>query len=172
MPVTVDATVGGAAANSYLTRARASTLLEARLDTAPWDTAVEDSQNRALVQATRLIDLRVVWLGTRASETQALAWPRSGVVYRDSLLAIPTTIIPLFLELATAEYALSLLRTVSTSVQAQSELKRLVDGSLTLEFRDTLPVVTTEVIPDAVALYLEGYGETAAGSNMVWLRRA
>jgi hypothetical protein len=77
MTVTVVATAGAANANSYLTVAAASDLADDYLGTLAWTTATTDNRGRALIMATRYLD-QLEWLGSRASSTQALAWPRSG----------------------------------------------------------------------------------------------
>ena len=77
MTVTVIATAGSSSANSYLTVAAADGLADDRLGTLAWATATTDNKGRALITATRYLD-QLEWLGSRASTTQALAWPRSG----------------------------------------------------------------------------------------------
>lgn len=78
MAVTIEATVGHASANSYVTLAAATTALEGRLNTTAWTAATDDTKNRALVEAQ--VELQVqAWKGTRTTATQALAWPRAGV---------------------------------------------------------------------------------------------
>lgn len=75
MAVVIDATVGGAASNSFSTLAESETYMESRLNGATWTAATTDNKNRALVEATRLLSIKQ-WRGERASSTQALAWPR------------------------------------------------------------------------------------------------
>lgn len=79
MPATIDATIGGATANSYLTVAAADTLTETMLGTLAWATATTDSKTRALITATRGLDT-LGWIGSKASTTQALDWPRTGAI--------------------------------------------------------------------------------------------
>jgi Putative DnaT-like ssDNA binding protein len=79
----IVATVGGASSNSYTTLAAAETYMEGRLNGDLWDAASDDDKNRALVEATR--ELQVLpWAGLRTDETQALAWPRQFVLNPDS----------------------------------------------------------------------------------------
>jgi len=81
MAVTITATAGSASANSYLTLAAADALVEgmvASTDVAKWTTGTDDTRNRALVTATQRLD-RERFLGARATDTQALQWPRTGV---------------------------------------------------------------------------------------------
>merc|ERR1711965_624236 len=81
MAVSIDATAGGASANSYITLAEADAFVEAMVestDAAKWTTGNADSRNRALTAATQRLD-RERFLGARATDTQALQWPRTGV---------------------------------------------------------------------------------------------
>ena len=81
MAVSIDATAGGASANSYITLAEANTFVEAMIsssDVSKWTTGNDDSRNRALTAAAQRLD-RERFLGARATDTQALQWPRTGV---------------------------------------------------------------------------------------------
>jgi hypothetical protein len=77
MTVTVVATAGAANANSYLSVAAADDLADDYLGPLNWTAATTDNKGRALITATRYLD-QLEWLGSRATTTQALAWPRSG----------------------------------------------------------------------------------------------
>ena len=81
MAVTIDATAGGANANSYLTLADAQTIIDGMVedaDVTAWASATTDQKNRALYTATQRLD-RERFIGARATDTQALPWPRTGV---------------------------------------------------------------------------------------------
>jgi len=81
MAVSIDATAGGASANSYMTLAEADTFVEAMIsssDVSKWTTGNDDTRNRALAAAAQRLD-RERFLGARATDTQALQWPRTGV---------------------------------------------------------------------------------------------
>ena len=81
MAVTIDATAGGANANSYITLAEANTFVEAMIsssDVSKWTTGNDDTRNRALTAAAERLD-RERFLGARATDTQARQWPRTGV---------------------------------------------------------------------------------------------
>jgi hypothetical protein len=81
MAVTIDATVGSASANSYLTLSDAQDIVDGMVeddDVTAWGTATDDQKNRALYTATQRLD-RERFLGARATDTQALQWPRTGV---------------------------------------------------------------------------------------------
>ena len=81
MAVTIDATAGGASANSYMTLAQADAYVEAMIsssDVSKWSTGTDDTRNRALTAAAQRLD-RERFLGARATDTQSLQWPRTGV---------------------------------------------------------------------------------------------
>jgi hypothetical protein len=88
MAITIDATVGGASANSYLTLADAQALIDGMVendDVTAWASATTDQKNRALYSATQRLD-RERFLGARATDTQALQWPRTGVRKPDTYI--------------------------------------------------------------------------------------
>ena len=88
MAVVIDATVGGANANSYLTLADAQAIIDGFVeddDIKHWNSGNTDSRNRALFTATQRLD-RERYLGARATDTQALQWPRTGVRKPDTYI--------------------------------------------------------------------------------------
>ena len=81
MAITIVATAGSATANSYLTLTDANAIIEGLVeddDVTAWSSATDDQKNRALYTSTIRID-RERFLGARATDTQALQWPRTGV---------------------------------------------------------------------------------------------
>ena len=81
MAITIDATAGGASANSYLTLSDANAIVDGLVeddDVTAWASATDDQKNRALYTAAQRID-RERFLGARATDTQSLQWPRTGV---------------------------------------------------------------------------------------------
>jgi len=107
MAVTIDATVGGASANSYVTLATANTYFEGRLNVTDWTGATDDNKNRALVSAARRLD-QESYEGIRASSTQALQWPRDGL-YDEDGNSIDEDTIPQRVQDAQCELALYML---------------------------------------------------------------
>ena len=88
MAVTINATVGSASANSYLTLAAAQEIIDGFVqdaDVTAWASATTDQKNRALFTATQRLD-RERFLGARATDTQALQWPRTGVRKPDTYI--------------------------------------------------------------------------------------
>ena len=96
MAVTIDATAGGANANSYITLSEANTFVEAMIsstDVSKWTTGTDDTRNRALAAAAQRLD-RERFLGARATDTQALQWPRTGVRKPDTYVNTYSTGFP------------------------------------------------------------------------------
>ena len=88
MAVAIDATPGGASANSYLTLNDAQAIIDGFVqdaDVTAWASATTDQKNRALFTATQRLD-RERFLGARSTDTQALQWPRTGVRKPDTYI--------------------------------------------------------------------------------------
>ena len=105
MAAVIDATLGGASANSYVTLADADAYFETTPDSTNWDDKTNDQKNRALISATRWIDA-LSFYGDRCSETQALKWPRED--YKVDGIELACTLIPVGIEVATYELARAL----------------------------------------------------------------
>lgn len=109
-------TIGGSTSNSYVTLAQFADYRDtSRITATGFDAAEPDTKIRALLMAAeRLSEEGMNWIGSRASSTQALAWPRTGArkieqagaCYGQQYL---TTEIPLQVKKAQMEVALALL---------------------------------------------------------------
>ncbi len=71
----IEAGVGSATANSYVTLEEAEAHFAERLDVSVWAAADGGMKARALLMAARMLE-RLRWHGTRATAAQALCWPR------------------------------------------------------------------------------------------------
>ena len=105
MPATIDATLSGASANSYVTLAAANTYFETVPDSSTWASKTDDQKNRALISATRWID-GLSFYGDRCTTTQALKWPRED--YKVDGIDLACTLIPEPIKTATYELARAL----------------------------------------------------------------
>ena len=88
MAIAINATVGAANANSYLTLTDVQSLIDGLIeddDVVEWASATTDQKNRALYTAAQRID-RERFLGARATDTQSLQWPRTGVRKPDTYI--------------------------------------------------------------------------------------
>lgn len=139
MPLILDATAGSATANTYATRAEADTYHTTRGFSDAWTGAGTGEKDAALTWATRLLDGLFEWAGWSVSATQALQWPRDGVMNRTGLALLSTSAIPQEIKNATAELARQLLvadRTADSDVEAAG-LKQLRAGPVELTFDET-----------------------------------
>jgi len=73
---TINATVKGENANSYVTLTEANAYFETVPDSTTWDNKTVDQKNRSLIAATRWID-SFVYYGDRCDDGQALKFPRN-----------------------------------------------------------------------------------------------
>lgn len=88
MAISINATVGEATANSYLTLTDAQAIIDGLIeddDITAWASATTDQKNRALYTSAQRID-RERFLGARSTDTQAMQWPRSGVRKPDTYI--------------------------------------------------------------------------------------
>lgn len=88
---TIDATAGGASANSFVTEAEAIAYAADRLNLpSGWATVsgadLAEDEKKALIAATQDVD-RLTFQGYRTTTTQALSWPRSYVVDPDASIS-------------------------------------------------------------------------------------
>jgi hypothetical protein len=102
---TIDATIKGANANSYVTLAEADAYFETVPSSTQWDNKQDDKKNRALIAATRWID-SFVFFGDRCDHGQALKFPRNNYQVDDVELAC--TAIPNNIKYAQYELARAL----------------------------------------------------------------
>lgn len=141
MSVTIDATVGGATANSFVLAADATTYLNNRLNASTyWTNGTLDDEKRALIEATRELNV-LLFQGIKVSATQALQWPRQWVQdvdypYRAYLT---TTAIPQRIADATCELALEFLKAGTTDLAALPTTDNVIEKTvdvLTTKYAD------------------------------------
>lgn len=173
----LDATVGGANANSYVTRSAALALLRINMEGDIDTPAVQVRLDEALIWATRLIEEQVAWYGSPVTSTQALAWPQAGVDLVGRVF--PLTAIPAFLQQATAEYALALIRdALRRETLASGALTSGLEGVKTLTIDDVRIEVAQDLsmqmttnaaaalMPASVRRALRPYGDIAGGPTV------
>lgn len=166
---TIDATVGGANANSYETQAEANTYFDNRIAIVPAWPTTGDNAIRALIMGTRTLDalaqpfktffpaqggspayyrVRRQWTGAPATTTQRLAWPRTGMLDANGN-EIDSATIPQALKDALSEFAGQLLkgdRTLDNDTIIQG-ITAVRAGSVSVNFKQD---IIAQVIPDAV----------------------
>lgn len=134
----IDTTVGGASANSWASVDEYRTYSTYRLPavTAAVE-AVDADVEVALVVACRMIGNDFVWTGAAVNSTQALTWPRSGMLTRNGY-SIPTTTNPIELKNAQCEMAYELLAgldLLADNDAVKSGLSSLKAGSVALSWQ-------------------------------------
>jgi len=102
---TIDATIKGANANSYVTLAEADAYFETVPSSTQWDNKQDDKKNRALISATRWID-SFVYYGDRCDDGQALKFPRNN--YQVDGVELSCDLIPQNIKYAQFELARAL----------------------------------------------------------------
>jgi len=102
---TIDATIKGANANSYVTLAEADAYFETVPSSTQWDNKQDDKKNRALIAATRWIET-LVYYGDRCDEGQALKFPRNN--YQVDGVELACSLIPQNIKYAQFELAFAL----------------------------------------------------------------
>ena len=174
MAATIDATLQGTAANSYVTLAEAN----AYFQTVPHDehwTGSDDAKNRVLITATRYLD-NFEYYGERCSTTQALKWPRKE--YKVDGVKIDCTFIPQPVKNATFELAHSLLHKGEALVGTtgtQGTYEEVELGDLKVKFKDSSQ--TPGVINNILDIYpwlesfLGAYMKSGATNYAVTLKR-
>lgn len=174
MALVLDATVGGASANTYITRADADTYFESKYHKTAWAAATDGNKDIVLVEATRILDASFRWARFPTDEDQALQWPRNGILDTNRLSLVDSDVVPDEIKWATCELAQAILvadRTADSDVETQG-LTRLKAGSVELEFKDS---VYAKPIPDVVVNYIPewwGYLENQGGLGSVPVLRA
>ena len=139
MAATIDATVGGASANSYAATAAADAYFETRPNSTNWSGAVADLKTRALITATGLIDPNPQWdparIGTnRATVTQALLFPMANTLNLIGDAYYALTIIPPFVLEGTYETAMALIAGDRLVDPDSREFESLTLGPLGLKY--------------------------------------
>lgn len=173
MALVLDATVGGANANSYVTVAEADTYFEGRLYATDWTGATTENKTTALVMATTVLDDWAEWVGSKADliENQALRWPRYNVEHRDGEW-FDSDVIPAFLRRAVCEEAIYLLGKDPTAAPDTQGFSSLRVASLALAV-DKSDRDKDTAIPDYVKAIIEPYAiiRSTAGSGTVHVQR-
>ena len=135
---TLDATIGGANSNSYVTLAEADTYFSGTASKKDWDHHTDPYKEAALIQATQWLDL-LGWAGKCCGSSQRLQWPRESVTCfcRDAVC----TEIPFQVKQATYELAFKLVHnpdSITGGVRGptvqQGAVKRNKLGDLEQEF--------------------------------------
>jgi len=172
MAVVIDATLGGANSNSYVTLAEADTFFEARLYIDVWDDSTDDSKNRALVMATRRIE-QETYYGDRETSTQALKFPRINIGYLDGILLDGG--IPELLKEAQCELALYMLSTdMSKPSVDTSAIQEARVGSIAVKYavdKNDNTSQSFDTLPPFVESLLSELSQTVSSGGVTYVGR-
>lgn len=164
MAFTFDATPGGAAANSWALVAEGDDYFAGRRNASAWFALDNAGKQVALASGTRTLE-RLGYDGARASATQALKVPRSGLVDDDGFV-LPTLTIPRVFKEALFEQVLFELNQATTDPTQPTGLEQFasieVAGAVSLELRDgAAPQQYASAAMELLGLFLTGRpGET------------
>ena len=145
-------TAGDGSANCYSSLAFANQYHENRLHAATWTDADEGTRNAALLMATRVQNQQFLWAGVRTyPSTQALDFPRDGLMNANGDGALDPTTIPVELQISTAEFARLLIETDTTVASgiAGGAITSLKAGSVKIDYAEGV-VAHTDLVPDSV----------------------
>lgn len=162
----LNAEIGSSSANSYVTLDEAEAYFEDRTHVEAWSEF--ESQEAALVTASRMLDWFVSWKGYKSSTDQSMLWPRTGV-YRKDGSVVEDNIIPLDVKTAVFELALVSLEEDRTEDDPLSGIEQVKAGPLMVKAdvndygSDVIPEKIWKILSD---LYSNG------GSRIVRLIRA
>lgn len=147
----IDATVGGSAANSYVTMEAADDFFDTRINGGDWGAAGETVREAALVTAAHRLD-QEAFRGTRSDSDQALAWPRYGVTDADGR-TIDSDTIPTDIKRAQMELAFAMIEGDLLADTGLEAVKNVRIGSLDVTPRHR----TAGALPAHVQRYLSVY---------------
>jgi len=164
----LDATVGTATANSYVTVAEANSYFADRAHSSAWVTATNKDQ--LLMSASRMLDWMLNFNGSRIYSTQVMQFPRIGVIKRDGV-EVPETIIPQEVKFAVFELALSSVKKDRTVESALAGIESLEAGPLAIKTSKGYENPSPRVIPDYIRQILVDF-IVSSGMSVVRLMRA
>lgn len=150
----IDATVGGASADSYSSVSGGDDYHDDHLYSTTWTAASTADKEKALKMATRILDERVDWIGYKNTDAQSLRWPRAAALTPDGY-AVLTTEIPAAVGNATSEFARHLIGTDLTVNADGKGIDSLSVGSISVNFDKE---DTADVLPTIVREMLRGWG--------------
>lgn len=169
MTIEVEDGTGKAAAVSYISASDAGSYFSAR-GVETWTEYGSDEQEAALVRATSALDswLRGRWLGTKKTQTQALAWPRTDVVDEEGF-DVSESIVPIQVKQATCEIALIELggeHFIQQSVSRDNTVASESVGPISVSYRGDAPTIKTYPHIEALLRGLANIGGAQIGFTL------
>ena len=132
-------------ADSFVSLSDADAYFGARLRSEAWDAADAADREKALRLATAILT-RQRYVGSLASSSQLLAWPRSGAVDHEGR-AIGSSTIPSAIKDATCEFAKRLLTDDFYADQGNRGVRKVTVATISFEYDGRAP---EREMPDVV----------------------
>lgn len=162
MDLVVEDGTGLPTANSYCTVEEAADILSINVYST-WATlaATEGAQDAFLMWATRILDERVKWFGTKVYGTSGTAWPRYRAYDKEGF-AIDDNVVPKQVKLATAILANFLVVNAGDpeAVNTSNNLTELKVDVILLKFD---PTILPNKYPTEISFILSGLGTVSMG---------
>lgn len=188
MSIELITTPGGTTSNSYASLTEAQSYIDTILYAEAWAEATENDQKKALISSTRMLENLCEWKGSPVSSSQALKWPRRGVLTRVSAtgggtsfhshyhayggiltplgVELPEDEIPQFLKDATTELARSLLISDRISEQDSGNVSSIAIPGLTIGYLGSGSNSKRKLIPPQVYQMIAFYADTVFGHTV------
>jgi hypothetical protein len=183
---TVVTNPSSASANSYCSVTEADSYADTVLNAGVWTAATTADKSRALIMATRLLDDLCEWKGIPTTDTQALKWPRRGVITQISAsgdgvffhqrtinvygglidpigVELPSDEIPQFLKNATAELGRMLLTSDRIDEQDSGNISSIEIPGLTIGYLGSGSSSKRKLLPPQVYHMIAFYIESMVG---------
>ena len=152
----LDATIGGASANSYITVADADLYFTDRYSSDEWDALGDEVKAKLLVTASLQLDWRVDWIGVKQTVEQAMEWPRVDVACMEPLYGtVEAPALPPILSKAVCELAVYLVEYGDPS--ALNDLDAIRLSRLSIDFNEDKKS-GTDLVPDFLCAMLSSIG--------------
>jgi hypothetical protein len=124
---------------------------------AAWTALNADAKARYLVNATRLLDSMVEWIGDRYSRDQKLSWPRVNA-FVDGFY-VENTIVPTPVMDATIELMVfNMANAGELSSPTNSAFDSVKVGPITIDFNEGVADTGKKFFPDILPYLLRDYG--------------
>lgn len=159
MALVVEDGTGVVTANAYATVAEADDILAVNIHS-KWSLINDNATKESLIQwASRILDERVKWFGSKTEATSGMAWPRKCVRNREGIL-IDDNLVPLAVKVAASELADHLLGGDPETANTGSNITALQVDVVMLKFDARLDA---ERFPPNLAHILYGLGYMSFG---------
>ena len=162
---TVETGAGLASANSYGSVSEMDDYAAVDVNyAASWAAFDSDEKEKRLAWASRVLDQKTSWRGTKAVAESGLRWPRYGVYDRDGNL-IADNVVPVQVKQATFELAKFMTATDITTSQEADFIKRIELDVVQIDFQDNTAQPNTPSMLNDILSGLGSFGGCGAGGS-------